>query len=86
VLVRGLGPGAVHSTSRSGGLSDITNQRAVSAPKRSMMLTGSTTFFLDFDILAEGMTSTASPVAFSFPVLDILGQVIDRAAAASRVM
>ena len=26
-------PLAVHSTSRSGGLSDITNQRAVSAPK-----------------------------------------------------
>ena len=44
-----------------GGLSDITNQRAVSAPNWAMMFIGSTTFFLDLDILAEGMISTAVP-------------------------
>ncbi len=54
-------PALVHSTSRSGGLSDITNQRAVSAPNCVMMFIGSTTFFFDFDILAEGMTSTGVP-------------------------
>ena len=40
----------------------MTNQRAVSAPKALMMLTGSTTFFLDFDILAEGMQNHILPV------------------------
>ena len=30
------------------------NQRAVSAPKEAMMSSGSTTFFLDFDIFSIG--------------------------------
>jgi hypothetical protein len=48
-----------------------------------MMLTGSTTFFFDFDILAEGMTSTSCPGRAQprarFVDLHILGEVIDRA-------
>ena len=56
-------PAAVHSISRSGGLSDITKNRAVSAPNEAMIFIGSTTFFFDFDILAEGITSTAVPSA-----------------------
>jgi hypothetical protein len=46
------------------------------------MLTGSTTFFFDFDILAEGMTSTSSPwrrAARPIRHLHILGEVVDRA-------
>jgi hypothetical protein len=66
-------PEAVHSTSRSGGLSDMTNQRAVSAPKEAMIFIGSTTFFFDFDILAEGMISTAVPSA-SFPSVTSSGR------------
>jgi hypothetical protein len=58
-------PEVVHSTSRSGGLSDITNQRAVSAPNWAMMFIGSTTFFFDFDILAEGTISITVPAASS---------------------
>ena len=54
-------PAAVHSTSRSGGLSDMTNQRAVSAPYCSTMSCGSTTFFFDFDILITGPISTGVP-------------------------
>ena len=43
-------PPAVHSMSRSGGVSDSMNQRAVSAPYLAMIVSGSTTFFFDFDI------------------------------------
>ena len=78
-------PDAVHSTSRSGGLSDRMNQRAVSAPKDWMILTGSTTFFLDFDILADGMISTASPVAFTRPASMSSGRWYTGRPAPSRV-
>jgi hypothetical protein len=58
-------PAAVHSTSRSGGLSDSMNQRAVSAPYCSTIRSGSTTLRLDLDILTVGPTTTGSPVARS---------------------
>ena len=54
-------PAAVHSTSRSGGLSDSMNQRAVSAPYCSMMRSGSTVLRFDFDILTDGPISTGLP-------------------------
>ena len=63
-LLAASAPEAVHSTSRSGGLSDSTNHRAVSAPNASTIFTGSTTLFLDFDIFAEGIISTSLPLFF----------------------
>ena len=48
--------------SRSGGVSDSMNQRAVSAPKLAMMVSGSTTFFFDFDINSTAPMVTGSPV------------------------
>jgi hypothetical protein len=41
-----------HGRSRSGGLSDSMNQRTASAPYWSMISSGSTTFFFDFDIFS----------------------------------
>lgn len=52
-------------TSRSGGLSESMNQRAVSAPQVAMISSGSTTFFFDFDIFSIEPISTGSPVARS---------------------
>ena len=49
--------------SRSGGLSDNTNQRAVSAPKRAMIASGDTVLRLDFDIFSTRPTCTAAPVS-----------------------
>ena len=54
--------------SRSGGLSERMNQRAVSAPKRSMIAPGSTVLFFDFDIFSPRPMVTASPVAFAVAV------------------
>jgi hypothetical protein len=48
--------------SRSGGESDSMNQRIVSAPKASMIASGATTFFFDFDIFSEGPMVTGALV------------------------
>ena len=45
-------PEAVHSTSRSGGLSDRMNQRAVSAPK--LLDSGSNLYLSDIDASRPG--------------------------------
>ena len=50
-------------TSRSGGLSESTNQRAVSAPNSAMNSSRSTVFFFDFDIFSTAPISTGAPVA-----------------------
>ena len=47
--------------SRSGGLSDSMNQRAMSAPYLSMIAPGSTTFFFDLLIASDRPTVTGSP-------------------------
>ncbi len=55
-------PASVQITSRSGGESESMNQRAVSAPSEAMMSSGSTTFFLDFDIFSIEPISISAPV------------------------
>ena len=48
--------------SRSGGVSESMNQRIVSAPKASMIASGATTFFFDFDIFSDGPMVTGALV------------------------
>ena len=51
--------------SRSGGLSDRMNQRAVSAPYLSMMAPGSTVLRFDFDIASTRPMVTGAFAAFT---------------------
>ena len=51
-------PASVQSRSRSGGLSDNINRRAVSAPYSSMIISGSTTFRRDLLIFSDRPTVT----------------------------
>ena len=55
--------------SRSGGVSESMNQRIVSAPKSSMIVSGAITFFFDFDIFSDGpiFTSVSVPLRNALP-------------------
>src|SRR5690606_6410531 len=63
-------PDSDHSTVCSGGLANITNRRAVSAPMESMSDCGSTPLFLDLDMVPMPPYCTAEPSARSLaPVM-----------------
>ena len=75
-------PAAVHSTSRSGGLSDSTNQRAVSAPYWLDDVHRIDDVLLGLRHLGRGDDLDRSPSPSGQPCrrAHLLGQVIDRAA------
>ena len=58
-------PASVHSRSRSGGLSDSMNSRAVSAPYASIVAVGSTVLRRDLLIFSERPTVTSLPSSIS---------------------
>ena len=72
--------------SRSGGVSDSMNQRMVSAPYSAMMVSGATTFFLDFDILIEGPTVTLGVPCPGRPCRRALLDLVRETAIAVRIL